>query len=170
MPRRNSSQEIEVLGRLSQQAAAWLVGMKPRSLRDTDAPRDKEGLYDGAALIQWLRERDGVDAGEGVTVKAQIEAVKLEKEKGELELLRRDLAERDRDFIPAHEINTIYWGLRTLSLDASKRAEKAWGADGKDFYAELWRSFARHFANLVDGEKEYILCTRSRRGKLTPIA
>ena len=46
-------QQIQVLHSLTQQAAAHLVGMTPRHLRDQGAPRNEDGTYDARALLVW---------------------------------------------------------------------------------------------------------------------
>lgn len=48
--------EIAVMERLSQQAAAWLLGFSPRSLRDhPEIKRNPDGTYNGRELVAWLR-------------------------------------------------------------------------------------------------------------------
>jgi phage terminase Nu1 subunit (DNA packaging protein) len=43
--------------RLTQQEAAWLLGVTPRALRDMDAPRAEDGSYCARTLVEW-RYRD----------------------------------------------------------------------------------------------------------------
>ncbi len=55
-----AQQQIAVLKTLKQQAAAHLVGLTARVLRDhVDAPRDDDGLYDACALTEWAGLRVG---------------------------------------------------------------------------------------------------------------
>jgi hypothetical protein len=54
-----SSQQIQALQHLSQQAAGWLAGVTARTLRDhADFPRDSRGHYDARQVVKWC-------AGEG---------------------------------------------------------------------------------------------------------
>ncbi len=50
--------EIAELSKLSQQAAAWLIGCTARALRDwPDAPRNPDGTYNGRELVAWNRDK-----------------------------------------------------------------------------------------------------------------
>lgn len=42
---------------LSQQTAAELLGVDPRTLRDWNAPRNPDGTYDGPTLVNWFIQR-----------------------------------------------------------------------------------------------------------------
>ena len=46
-------QQIQVLHSLTQQAAADLLDMTPRHLRDQGAPRREDGTYDARDLLAW---------------------------------------------------------------------------------------------------------------------
>ncbi|MFH1268665.1 MAG: hypothetical protein ABIK89_23310 [Planctomycetota bacterium] len=51
-------EQVKVLQGLSQAAAAWLVGLAPRTFRDhLDAPRDTDGTYNAAELLKWACNR-----------------------------------------------------------------------------------------------------------------
>jgi hypothetical protein len=48
------SEMVEGLKHLPQAAAAWLLGVAPRTLRDMpDAPRSPDRTYDARALVRW---------------------------------------------------------------------------------------------------------------------
>lgn len=50
--------QVQVLKALRQATAAWLLDIRPRSLRDAiDAPRSNDGRYDGQQLVKWARGR-----------------------------------------------------------------------------------------------------------------
>ena len=50
----STADEIKVLGSLSQGAAAWLLGISPRSLRDRNTlPRNPDGTYDAREVLAW---------------------------------------------------------------------------------------------------------------------
>jgi hypothetical protein len=58
MPRFSvTRQQIETLASLTQEAAARFLEMRPRTLRESDAPRNNDGSYDAIALRKWDRQR-----------------------------------------------------------------------------------------------------------------
>lgn len=64
--RDGAAAQLATLRELKQQPAAILLGWTPRGLRDSDAPRKKDGTYDGPKLVAWLLARESrVDAGAG---------------------------------------------------------------------------------------------------------
>lgn len=66
MSEMSGAAQIAVLKTLNQQAAAYLIGQTARNLRDrSDAPRNEDGTYDGAALVSWWRGRIDADAALG---------------------------------------------------------------------------------------------------------
>lgn len=51
-------QQVEVLRRLRPGAAAWVVGVSPRTFRDyIDAPRNEDGTVSAPRLVAWWRSR-----------------------------------------------------------------------------------------------------------------
>jgi len=51
-------QEIAAMETLSQQGAAWLLGITGRALRDRpDVPRNADGTYNARQLVEWARGR-----------------------------------------------------------------------------------------------------------------
>lgn len=55
--RDEAAAQLAALRQLHQQPAALLVGWTPRGLRDSDAPRRKDGTYDGPKLVKWALDR-----------------------------------------------------------------------------------------------------------------
>ena len=52
------TEQIAVLQSLNQQAAAWLLNLNGRSLRDRpDIPRNVNGEYDARRLLEWAAGR-----------------------------------------------------------------------------------------------------------------
>lgn len=47
-----------MLRKLSQQTACVLAGLQIRTLRDSDAPRNKDRSYDAPKLVKWLVDRE----------------------------------------------------------------------------------------------------------------
>lgn len=57
-----ANEQTEIMERLSQAPAAWLLGTTARSLRDlADCPRNPDGSYNGAELVKWDRRRVAPD-------------------------------------------------------------------------------------------------------------
>jgi hypothetical protein len=56
------SAQISAMKRLGQGAAAWLIGRKPRSFRASEAPRNRDGSYDAAAVFRWALEQRTADS------------------------------------------------------------------------------------------------------------
>lgn len=57
------AEQLAILRELKQQPAAVLIGWTPRGLRDSSAPRKKDGNYDGPKLVAWILEREGQKSG-----------------------------------------------------------------------------------------------------------
>ena len=57
--RMSGPEQVEVLRCLSQEAAASLLGITARSLRDHagQVPRNADGSYDGPVLVRWYKNR-----------------------------------------------------------------------------------------------------------------
>jgi hypothetical protein len=50
--------QIAAMRTLSPNAAAWLLSLEPRSLRDrVDCPRNPDGTFDGRAIVEWAVSR-----------------------------------------------------------------------------------------------------------------
>ena len=59
MSKSSSTTQVQSLQSLSQQAAAWLVDISTRNLREKpDVPRNADGTYDARALVKWASGRD----------------------------------------------------------------------------------------------------------------
>jgi len=70
--------EIAILLRLGQRAAAFLLGVSARCLRDhTEIQRDPAGRYDGRSLVKWA-ERRAVERGPEVAAETR-EALDLQR-------------------------------------------------------------------------------------------
>ncbi len=57
--RQTACQQIAMLRSLRQQAAAKLLGITPRALRDHDALRNDDGSYDAFELTRWWYTTNG---------------------------------------------------------------------------------------------------------------
>ena len=72
--------ELAILRKLPQQAAAQLVGWTPRGLRDSDAPRNKDGTYNGVRLVKWMLGR-AAGAKQKVVLDSKLVDQQLRQEK-----------------------------------------------------------------------------------------
>jgi len=101
--------ETEPLKRLTQQAAAKLLGCTPRHLRDHQPARNADGTYNGPDLVQWsidkrlteAKQRWQKDSSElrtAATRQAEARAVKLEEQAKALKGTYVEREEIERDF------------------------------------------------------------------------
>jgi hypothetical protein len=97
------AEQVAILGALNQQAAAFLVGLTARSIRDDPRiPRAKAGTYDGPALVAWAARRV-----------APVKMTELETERSLnlSDLLFDSLVERDGSCRVAVEVADFLGGL-----------------------------------------------------------
>lgn len=91
------------LDRLTQQAAAWLLGITPRALRmRQDLPRNDDGSYDGAAVVAAYSEARCKTAATAALKKAASNAGSdgLERfRRAKAALVEMDLDERRGDLV-----------------------------------------------------------------------
>ena len=92
---------IEPLERLSQAAAAWLIGVTPQTLRSRGGPRNEDKSYNGQNLVKWdLKRAQGTDADPTMAdtvaaVERRYRLAKAEREELELAARRGHLADVD---------------------------------------------------------------------------
>ncbi len=75
------------LAHLTQQDAAWLIGITPRALRDMDAPRAEDGTYNARTLIEWRYRKDFTSQRE------RLHSAQAEKAELDLAVRRGELLE-----------------------------------------------------------------------------
>lgn len=62
---KTSNEQTETLKRLTQGAAAWLIGLNARTLRDAaDCPRNPDRSYNGQDLVRWQVARSATVAAD----------------------------------------------------------------------------------------------------------
>lgn len=95
---------------LSQGAAAWLVGVKPRTLRDRQAaPRNANGTYNASELVAWhIKQVGPVDgdpllSGSDSPALERFRNARADREELELAVRRGQLLDVD-DFIAWFDI------------------------------------------------------------------
>jgi len=78
MTNHTATHQKAILRRLNQQAAAMLLSISPRTLRDRDVPRNDDGTYDAVVLVARLltekQSRLPVDDEDHATRKLRAEA------------------------------------------------------------------------------------------------
>ena len=109
--------------RLAQGAAAWLVGVKPRTLRDRQAaPRNGDGTYDGRELVLWHLEQlqpvdgDPMLSGNDSPALERFRNARADREELELAVRREQLLDRDDFFtwFDAEVVGHLRKGLEKL--------------------------------------------------------
>ena len=87
----STTQQKGTLEQLTQQAAAWLIAVSSKHLRDEGVARNSDSTYNGPDLVQWYADRQiqkarkewerGSDTLKNATERqAEARAVKLEEE------------------------------------------------------------------------------------------
>ena len=66
---------------LTQQQAGELLGKSTRWVRDSAAPRDEDGSYDGRQLVAWLLDQQEPDALKEQKLKEEISVLEERKRK-----------------------------------------------------------------------------------------
>lgn len=131
--------------------------------------KGKELLIDGKAVFE-LRLRQALDQyarGAGAT-EASLREQKLGKEierlEGQIQLLHRDIQERDRERVPTRELKVLFGTLGQITRSTCLQAEKQFGVEGRELFEEMWRAFERNFRRLT-GELDdgVALCKRHGR-------
>lgn len=80
--------------RLSQKAAAELLGVTSRTLRDwSHAPRNEDGTYPGPELVQWLLDRRMPDEPDLSDQRQRLAAAQAEKVEMDNAVRRGELAD-----------------------------------------------------------------------------
>ncbi len=77
------------LAHLTQQDAAWLIGITPRALRDMNAPRAEDGTYNARTLIEWRYRKDFTSQRE------RLHSAQAEKAELDLAVRRGELLEAE---------------------------------------------------------------------------
>ncbi len=93
--------QISTLSTLSQGAAAHLVGLSTRTLRDSDAPRNSDGSYSGRDLLSWFAHQASGD----VTLGAPTDSPGLERYR----MARAKMAELDLAIRRGELIEVAAW-------------------------------------------------------------
>lgn len=100
--------QMEVMLRLRHQAAAALLGWDPRKLRDSIAPRNADGSFDGPRLVQWLLEKLRKELADPIMNGPDTPSLELLRAE-QHRRVKRENDEAERLLIPAAEV------LRQLS-------------------------------------------------------
>lgn len=146
------AEQVAVIHSLGQAAAALLVGVTPRTLRETPAaPRGADGLYDGPQLVRYFRERDLARQSSKRIVSGDDQLMADESDSPALEKYREHRAtlagfqvdETRGNLIPRAEVRmTLLWMAQLLQR-AGERLEVACGQAAQDIHNETLREFAR---------------------------
>jgi hypothetical protein len=138
--------QIAILGGLSQAAAAWLVGLSCRSLRDNPGvPRAAGGSYDGQALVKWAVARADASARQARDVDGDLAGAPspaLERYREERALLARmDRLERENVLIPRDKVHSGLARLVTILRGLGDRLERDHGPAARKALNEALDAF-----------------------------
>lgn len=128
------AEQIKWLKRLSQQAAAVLLGMTPRTLREKDCPRNDDGrTFDGPKAVQWLVGASALQDDERRLAAAKAATAELELDKRRGVLIEREVIER--------RVGQLLEQLRTLG-DHFGRTATMTGRDAQERLNEVLERLA----------------------------
>jgi hypothetical protein len=97
------AEQVAILGELNQQAAAFLVGLTARSIRDDPrAPRNRDGSYSAPDLVAWAARR---------VAPPKLTELETERSLNLSDLLFDELVERDGSCRVAVEVADFLGGL-----------------------------------------------------------
>ncbi len=149
----SAGEQLAVLRKLKQQAAAALVGWTPRGLRDANAPRSDDGTYDALALVAWRIAREAkptsMSPAEQKLVEQRTERVRRERRENDMaegRLVERALVRQE-----AIAIGVV---LR-MEAEAMERA----------FGVEIGKAIRSAFERVVQSIEERILKEQKSEGR-----
>ena len=123
--------QLAVLRKLSQQPAAQLVGWNPRGLRDSDAPRNKDGTYNAMRLIKWILGRSA-----GAKQKVALDSKVLSQQLLQLKV-RKETREQDKAdgrIIETEEVGRI---IRMMNLEVRDQVNGLVAKYGADIVRDI---------------------------------
>jgi hypothetical protein len=141
-------EQLAVLRKLKQQAAAALLGWTPRGLRDANAPRRDDGTYDAIALVAWMLERA---AGKSEASPADKLLEDLRREKAREAKRRNDLAEGR--LVELARVQAEASAIGTVLRVRSEAIERAFGAEVGKAVREMIDEMGRALRERVLGER-----------------
>ena len=109
-PKLTTKQQISVASSMTQTAAAWLVGCTARTFRDQDAPRNRDGSYNAAAILEWVRSTANGDD----PLLAGGDSPNLERYRAaKAQLAEMDAAERQGQLVNVDQL-TEWWAAEVV--------------------------------------------------------
>ena len=139
MSKPTAKQQIEILGDLSQAAAAALLGVGQRTLREWhDAPRLASGRYRAAELVRWRieqlveaeRSRLAVDDPDPMLAGADSPALE-EYRRLRAEQVRLDLAERKGELVATEDLEDLHNIFIRRFRSAGEQLTRQFGNDAQ---------------------------------------
>lgn len=132
--KRNVESEVESLQCMTQGAAAWLIGLTARQLRNyKEAPRNDDGTYSGQRIVAWWGERNAAEkdlcAGPVTDNLDRLRRVNAEINELKLEQMRSNVV-GVRDVV--HVVQAIFTRVR----QAIERLQREYGNDAGDVIIE----------------------------------
>ncbi|HEY4313777.1 MAG TPA: hypothetical protein VGN12_30330 [Pirellulales bacterium] len=122
------------MSELNQQSAAWLLGITPRALRDTDAPREPGRTYVAKHLVQWHVARNTVE--EDAMLAGGDSPALEDYRRARAKLATLDLAERMHAVLPRDAAREILERWATILRRASESLRKRFGPEAYTVFEE----------------------------------
>ena len=138
---RSAAQQKSTMEQLTQQAAAWLVSMTGRHLRDAQPPRNRDQTYNGPELVQWaIGQRVEAATGGGLAEdsRIQIDLLKgrIEKLKHENHLAELKIGERNQRLVDRAVIEQNLAAQAAMIRSSLEKLERQFGPEALDIVIE----------------------------------
>jgi hypothetical protein len=161
------AQQIYALKELGQGAAAYILGVSSRTIRDTPScPRSPSGSYDAAEVVRFFRDRDIAHATAqqiviGPAGESDIDDLLADLNSPALELVRKHRAtltgfqvdEARGNLIKREEIRSSLANLANLVRVAGERLEREFGAPARAIIDDALHTFENEILKRTPTEK-----------------
>ena len=147
--------QIAELDALTQKAAAHLVGLTDRQLRNRDdVPRNPDQTYSGPALLAWAVERAELEAGSDPMLRGDSSPGLERYRAARAELAEMDLAEKRGQLVRVESIRRMLDTVASLIRDATVRIDRQFGAEAADMIGDALDEADRHIRRQFGDDHE----------------
>ena len=146
--------QVGVLKKLGQTAAAYCLGLTPRSLRDRpEVPRSADGTYDARAIFRWVAESSIPDPDPMMATGDNSPALeRYRAARASLEELK--LAERQNHLIDREKMREVHTIVAARYRQFGDFLQREFGREAHDALCEMQDDVARHVDAFLGPPKE----------------
>jgi hypothetical protein len=146
--RDEAAAQMAALKKLLQQPAAQLSGWTPRGLRDSDAPRNPDGSYDGAKLVKWLLERE-----QAKRKVVDLKAIDHELRQEKLREVRRKNDMADGLLVQTSKVGDELLAIGKRMLEGAKQIGKRFGPEAEKAVFEIFENARNAWEKSVESRR-----------------